>query len=123
MNIYPIYGFGVIIPGDEIDEFIEQQGIECDDVYDFLEKCEDKKHIVRYYNKDEVSGLYYWTPGKGSSEYENILVIWADKQPSAFEKAYEDMQEVAREMKSEFSFPDEFDWSSHVGSFHCCVCC
>ena len=122
MGIYPIYGFGVIIPGDEIDEFIEQQGIECDDVYDFLEKCEDKKHIVRYYN-DETSGRYYATPGKGASEYEDMLVIWSDKQPSAFEKAYEDMQEVAAEMMSEFSFPDDINWYDYVGYFHCCVCC
>ena len=123
MRSYPEYGFGIVLTGNDIDDFIMQQGYEEDDFYDFLESCEKKVHTVRYYPTEEFEGSSCHMMDGTSSEFEDMLVIWTLKQPDILTAVYSDVSEIENELREEFSFPEDFAWESHLGYFSGCIYC
>jgi len=127
MQFYAEHGFGLIFTGAEIEAFVKANGCEEEeDVYDFLDVCEEtkKNHVVRIYN-EEMSGRNVRFLNGRYAEDEDMLVIFTDRQPDAFKAAYVDIYGVITEMlKDGFVFPKGFDWRAHLGYFEwCCVCC
>lgn len=123
MQNYPEYGFGLVLTGDAIEEFVKlQTNGEIDDPYEYLEEAEEKGHDVRFYD-DENEGSFVTYLNKETKEHEAMLVVWAEKQPDAFKAAYADLDEFVEELKKEFVFPENFDFADHVGYFQLCVYC
>lgn len=128
MQNYPEHGFGLVLTGDAIEEFVKlQTNGEIDDPYEYLEEAEEKEHTVRFYDSDSegasVTYVNKLTEEKFCTAFEGMLVVWAEKQPDAFKAVYADLDEFVEELKKEFVFPENFDFAGHVGYFHLCVYC
>ena len=124
MQNYAEFGFGLVLTGAEIDNFIKtnDESETIEDAYDFVEVCEEKKHTVRYYDEEMDGRSVYYLNGE-SDEHEDMLVVWTLKQPDVFKPVYEGIDDVIQEIKQEFTLPSDFDWEGHLGYFSCCVYC
>lgn len=129
MQAYPEYGFGLIVTGNEIEMLTAYN------------RCEDEYELVDLLNEDELINfdcrLYdercegkFSTPASKtgedvSHENEDMLVIWAKKQPLAYQAVYNNPEEVAQEMKTRAGkyLPGDFDIVNHLGYFQCTITC
>ena len=125
MHNFAEYGFGVVLTGTSIEEFLRLNTDEKDPIeYCWSDEAENKEHDIRYYG-DDFDGRVFVALDEHSEKYflEDMLVIWAKYQPDAFKQAYVDLDGLIREMQQEFRFPENFDWKAHAGYFSCVAYC
>ena len=131
MQSYPEYGIGFVLTSgygknseDEIQDLVESFGF--DDVYELVEAQEDSDHCWRFYDSDmEGKSFHPFVENEDAEEEpQEMLVIWALKQPEPFAAVY-----TPEEIKKEFqdilkdNVPEDFNWDAHIGYFSCTVYC
>lgn len=116
---YPEYGFGLVLSGEEINEFTSQFKV---NPYDF-EEIDEFSGFARYYD-DEYEGKSFASISHDYLEDEPMLVFWATHQPDVFKAVYTE-ESVIKEFKEKIGkyLPDDFNYISHIGYFQCCIYC
>lgn len=117
---YPEYGFGLVLSGEEIDNFINHAKVK--NPYE-LQEIDEFERFARYYD-EEFEGKAFISINHKYLEDEPMLAFWATYQPDAFKAIYTE-KSVIEEFKTKIEkyLPSDFDYMSHIGYFHCCVYC
>lgn len=144
MANYPEYGFGLVLTGDEITDFIRHfvrstlaklnrapsdlmeihlTGLDNDP--EFLVDNYGADMNVRFYGDCREGKRFQSLDNKVDLEYEDMLAFWAEKQPDAIKAVYDGIDEVVEEFKSRIGefLPKGFDYEAHIGYFHCVIYC
>ncbi|HII08628.1 MAG TPA: hypothetical protein HA355_03455 [Methanosphaera sp.] len=117
---YPEYGFGLVLSGEEIDNFINRTKVE--NPYE-LQEIDEFGGFARYYD-EECEGKGFTSISHDYLEDEPMLAFWATHQPDAFKAVYTE-ESVVKEFKEKIGkyLPDDFNYISHIGYFQCCIYC
>lgn len=120
MQNYPEYGFGLVLSGKEIDNFINHT--KAENPYE-LQEIDEFEKFTRYYG-EEFEGKVFFSINHEYLENEPMLTFWATYQPNAFKAVYTE-KSIIEEFKTKIGkyLPSNFDYISHIGYFHCCVYC
>ena len=119
-QFYPEYGFGLVLSGEEIDNFINR--VKVRNSYE-LQEIDEFRGFARYYDEEFEGKAFISINGK-YLEDELMLVFWATYQPDAFKAVYTE-KSVIEEFKTKIGkyLPSDFDYINHIGYFHCCIYC
>lgn len=129
MANYPEYGFGLVLTGNEIEEFVNRVGareeLDMDgDPYVF-EETFGENYNTRYYDEDMEGKHFYSHDGVVDLEGDDMLAFRAEKQSDALKAAYGSLEEVEEEFRSKIGMflPEGFDYGAHIGYFQCVIYC
>ena len=117
---YPEYGFGLVLSGEEIDNFVNH--VKVKNPYE-LQEINEFREFARYYD-EEFEGKVFISVNGNYLEDEPMLAFWATYQPDAFKAVYTE-KSVIEEFKTKIGkyLPSDFDYINHIGYFHCCIYC
>ena len=125
MQYYAQYGIGLAIVDEEIEpvrkSVIEKLGLDEDcyenEIADYLQK----KGYVQYENTDTSSGLCVTYLNRSYVYPNDVLFVYAEKQPRPFEAAYKNKRELAKEFEQMYKdiFPENFNFKDHLAWFEC----
>lgn len=116
---YAEYGFGLILCGEEINNFSQSLATNPYEI-PWIAEFEG---FARYYAEDAEGKRAYYI-NNNYLEDEDMLVFWAERQPNAFKAVYS-KEEIVNEFKKKIGkyLPNNFDYISHIGYFQCCLYC
>lgn len=92
--------------------------------------CEEPlEYQVQLYTEDEGISSYF-TPINGKTiKTTEMIVVYADKEPSMYQAPYKTKDEFIQSMKNILDkigftqcLPEDFDYESHIGTFDTCIC-
>lgn len=124
MNRYwPEYGIGLVFTSNRsIKGMNEIQFLK--DAFHCADICNMEDKGWKYYNNSKESGKGFF-PFAEEKEYDEepneMLILWAKKQPTPFKAVYPDgMKELRKEFQDAVGeyLPPDFDWNAHIGYFH-----
>ena len=127
MNIMAEYGFGLVLTGNEIEEFVNRVGareeLDMDGNPYVFEETFGEDYNARYYDDGMEGKHFHSQDGVIDLEEDDMLAFWAEKQPSAFKAAYGSLEEVEEEFRSKIGtfLPENFDYGAHIGYFKCVI--
>lgn len=127
MSNFAEYGFGLVLAGDELENFLHKMEnkkgypLDCDP--DTFAVEHGDHYDARFYGDDTEGRLFKSYNSSSILEDEDMLVFRAENQPDAFRPAYDSVSGVEKEFRSKIGefLPDDFDYKAHIGYFECVV--
>lgn len=115
MSVWSVYGTGLILRDEEIDNLLEEAGY--DDIWDFIS---DNDELEGCYHDDDEDGLTCAMLDDDIEMYPGrMLCIPLAKEASLFRGAYANMEEIVEEVMNGplGDYIDERFAESHIGKY------
>lgn len=120
MRNFAIYGTGLALTDCKDIEYFnkkfdEKYDCQSESLYDLLENVNNSDFP---HEMNVASGDFNILTLKKDYVYaEDTVFFYSKKQPSLFNKAYENEDELINEFKDAFKdlLPEDFDWKKHIG--------
>lgn len=120
MSYYPNFGFGMLITEPEIIEaFVKKATLDYPDVDENPFAIWEVPGAAYFQEDDDYICDIVNVDGEYNATATELLVLYAERQPTPFKIQYNDIDEVIAEMKQKYGkyLPEDLDYRKHLGNF------